>query len=58
MNENKNINNIQGSDIMPPSDRDAPPYTRREWYQIGFRDGYQKALEDLKNDAMPNKMDI
>lgn len=35
--------------IVPPADRESPPYTRREWYQIGFKDGYEKALEDLKN---------
>lgn len=35
--------------VVPPPDRENPPYTRREWYQIGFRDGYKKALDDLEN---------
>lgn len=48
-------NELQNN-INPPADRDAPPYTRREWYYIGFKDGYEKALKDLKN-KVPNKMD-
>ncbi len=49
---NENINDIKTSNIEPPSDRSSPPYTRREWYQIGFRDGYEKALEDVINKIM------
>ena len=54
---NEKINNISSPDIEHLSDRDAPPYTRREWYQIGFRDGCEKALEDLRNQVASNKMD-
>lgn len=46
------IKNWQKSDIptpttTPPDDRETSPYTRREWYQIGFKDGYNKALKDV-----------